>query len=180
MHPRPPPPSYWCIPFFFQVGPCPLHEIAVPAFSRSPLGCADTFSFQYLRSTPRISLKCFSSFALFLSASLSLFSLLSFTSVLYPPNFSMDSTSSWSPPKSFHIFSTDVVPSYSSSTFFCCFLQYKGTEVGAGALGGGVSGYEQFTAELQRVRDQRRILGDSKKTHSSFPWELETKGYTYT
>ena len=55
MHPRPPPPDYWYISFFFLVGPDPLHEIAVTAFSRSPLGCADTFSFQYLPSTPRIS-----------------------------------------------------------------------------------------------------------------------------
>ena len=55
VHPCPPPPDYWCISFFFLVGPGPLHEIAVSAFSRSPLGRADTFLFQYLASTPRIS-----------------------------------------------------------------------------------------------------------------------------
>ena len=57
-------------------------------FSCSRLGRADTFSFQYLPSTPRISLKCFS-FTLFLSVCLSRFSTLSFTFVLYPPNFSV-------------------------------------------------------------------------------------------
>ena len=61
---------------------------------------------QYLPSNPRISFKYVSSFTLFFSASLSLFSTLYFTSVLYPPNFSIDRTSSWSPPKYFHIFST--------------------------------------------------------------------------
>ena len=44
------------ISFFFLVGPGPVHEIDVLAFSSSPLGRADTFSFQYLQSTPRISL----------------------------------------------------------------------------------------------------------------------------
>ena len=103
-----PPPDYCFISFFFLVGPGPLHEIAVSAFSRSPLGRADTFSYQHLPSTPRIYLKCFSSFPFFLSASLSPSSILSFTTVLYPPNFSIDSTSSWSSPKSFHIFSTTL------------------------------------------------------------------------
>ena len=118
----------------FLVGPGPLHEIAVSAFSRSPFRRADTFSFQYLPSTPRIYFKRFSSFTSFLSAtSLSLSSVTSVTSVLYPPKFSIDSTSayswsppksypknppkfsmdstsaySWSPPKSFHIFSTTL------------------------------------------------------------------------
>ena len=55
MHPRPPPLDYLFISFFL-VGPGPLHEIAFSAFSRSPLGRANTFSFQYLPSTPRISL----------------------------------------------------------------------------------------------------------------------------
>ena len=50
--------------------------------------------------------KCFSFFTLFVSASRSFSSILSFTSVLYPPNVFKDSTSSWSPPKSFLIFST--------------------------------------------------------------------------
>ena len=39
------------------VGPGPLHEIAFSAFSRSPLGRANIFSFQYLPSTPRIYLR---------------------------------------------------------------------------------------------------------------------------
>ena len=41
---------------FFLAGPCPLHEIAVSAFSRSPLGRANTFSFLFLLLTPRKSL----------------------------------------------------------------------------------------------------------------------------
>ena len=55
MHPRPATPDYWCVSLFFLVGPGPVHEIAVSAFSRSPLGRANTFSFQYLSSTPCIS-----------------------------------------------------------------------------------------------------------------------------
>ena len=51
--------------------------------------------------------KCFS-FTLFVCACLSLSSILYFTSVSYPPNFSLDSTSSWSSPISFHIFSTTL------------------------------------------------------------------------
>ena len=50
----PPPPDYWYISFVFLVVPGPLHEIAASAFSRSPLGRADTFTFQYIPSTPRI------------------------------------------------------------------------------------------------------------------------------
>ena len=88
------------------------------------MGRAHTFSFQYLPSTPRISLTCFSSCTFFLSASLSLSSSLSFTSVLHPPNFSTDSsTYSWSPPKP-SIFFDYVIPSYSSSRF-CYFLSYS-------------------------------------------------------
>ena len=55
-----------------------------------------------------MSLECFSSLTLLLSASLSLFSIISLTSVSHPPNFYIDSTSSRSPPKSFHIFSTTL------------------------------------------------------------------------
>ena len=62
------------------VGPGPLHKIAVSAFSRSPSGRADTFSFQYLPQPPHVS-KCFSFFTLFLSASLSLSSIVHFASV---------------------------------------------------------------------------------------------------
>ena len=77
--------------------------------------------------SPYIS-KCFSSFTLFFRACLTLSSGLSSTSVLYPPNFSAhfsaDSTSSWSPPKSFHYFLDYVIPSYSSSPF-CFVLPYS-------------------------------------------------------
>ena len=43
---------------------------------------------------------CFSSFTVFLSASPSFSSIVYFASVLCPPNISIDSTSSWSPPES--------------------------------------------------------------------------------
>ena len=80
----PPPPDYWHTSFFFLAGPGPLHEIAVTAFSRSPLGRANTFSFLFLLLTPRKSLECSSPFTLFLIASLSRISIFYFTSVLYP------------------------------------------------------------------------------------------------
>ena len=44
----PPPPDCWYISFFFLADPGPLHEIAVSAFSRSPLGRENTFSFLIL------------------------------------------------------------------------------------------------------------------------------------
>ena len=51
--------------------------------------------------------------------------MLFFTHVWYPANFSTDSASSWSSPKSFDINVLDyVIPSYSSSPF-CCFLPYS-------------------------------------------------------
>ena len=120
MHLLPPPLDYWFTSFFFLAGPGPLHEIVVSAFSRSRLGRANTFQFLFLLLTPRKSLKCFSSFILFFSASLSLNSILYFTSVLYPANFSMDSISSWFPPISFHTFSTTLshpIPARPSVTF---------------------------------------------------------------
>ena len=52
--------------------------------------------------------KYYSSFTLFPGASLSLLSTLSFTSVLFLPNFSMDGISSWLPLLSFHAFSTTL------------------------------------------------------------------------
>ena len=64
------------------------------------------FSFQHLPSNPRISLKCVSSFTLFLRASLSRSSILCFTSVLYTPSFPMGSSTSSRSPKPFHTFST--------------------------------------------------------------------------
>ena len=55
------------------------------AFSRSPLGRANTLAFLSLLLNPRISLKVLVSFTLFCSASLALDSILSFASVLYLP-----------------------------------------------------------------------------------------------
>ena len=93
---------------FFLVGPGPLHEIAVSAFSRSPFGRATAFSFKCIfPEPPYISLACFSSFTLFLSANISL-AFFFFYFCLYPPNFSIDSISSWSPRNSFHVFSTTL------------------------------------------------------------------------
>ena len=43
VHLLPPPLDYWCTSFFFVAGPDPLHEIAISAFSCSPLARADTF-----------------------------------------------------------------------------------------------------------------------------------------
>ena len=74
--------------FAYSIGPC--RYVLIPISSLNP---------------PYIS-TCFSSFTLFLSASFSLSSIFSYTSVLHLPNFSIDSTSSWFSPKSFHIFST--------------------------------------------------------------------------
>ena len=44
------------VPFFFLAGPGPLHEITIPAFSRSPLGHANMSSFSSLLLTHRKSL----------------------------------------------------------------------------------------------------------------------------
>ena len=57
MHLLPPPLDYWYTSFFFLADPGPLHEIAVRAFSRSPLGRADTFSILVLLLTPHKSLR---------------------------------------------------------------------------------------------------------------------------
>ena len=43
-----PPPDYWYTYFLFLADPDPLQEIAVSAFSRSPLGRAHTFSSRYI------------------------------------------------------------------------------------------------------------------------------------
>ena len=94
--------------FFSLVGPGPLHEIAVSAFSRSPLGRANTFSFQYLPSTPRISPSDYPLSPYFVALAFFVSSVLSSTYVLYPPKFSIGSTSFWSSPIFFHIFSTTL------------------------------------------------------------------------
>ena len=51
-----PPLDYWYTSFFFLAGPGPLHEIAVSAFSRSPLGRANNYSILLLLLTPAKSL----------------------------------------------------------------------------------------------------------------------------
>ena len=81
---HPCPPDYWHISFF-RTSRSPTQNRSF-SFSRSPLGRANTFSFQNLPSAPRISLECFSSFTLFLSANLSLSCIIHFASALYPPN----------------------------------------------------------------------------------------------
>ena len=91
VHSLPPLLGYWFNSFFSLAGLSPLHGIAFSALLRSPLGRVSTFSFLSLPLTHRISLKCFPSFTLFLSASLSLLSIVSFTFVLCPPGFSVDS-----------------------------------------------------------------------------------------
>ena len=70
-----------------------------------------------MQNPPYIS-KCFLSFTLYFSTSPSLSSIISFTYVLHPPNFSIGSTSSWSPPKSFHVFSATLSHLVPARTFF--------------------------------------------------------------
>ena len=94
--------------FFFLAGPGHLHESAVQALSRSPLGRANTFSLLFLPSTPLISVKLFPDSILFRSASLSLLCILSSTSPLQFPNFPADIAPSWFPPISFRTFSTTL------------------------------------------------------------------------
>ena len=48
VHRLPPPPDYRYASLFFLAGPVPIHEIAVSAFSSSPLGRVNTSSFQCL------------------------------------------------------------------------------------------------------------------------------------
>ena len=74
----PPPLHSWYTSFFVLVGPGSLHEFAVSAFSRFPLGRATTFV-PYIFLPARISRRS-SPFTLFLGASLSL--VLSFLSLL--------------------------------------------------------------------------------------------------
>ena len=119
----PPPPDYWHTSFVCLAGPGPLHEIAVSAFSRSPLGREHTSSFLFLQLTPRKSLECSSSFTLLHSASLSLISIFSFLSCT-------PQTSLWT----VYIFlvSSNIlpyfldyaIPPYSSSPF-CYLLPYS-------------------------------------------------------
>ena len=139
VHLCPPPLSYWYASFLFLAGPGHLNEIAVSAFSRSPLGDANAFSFLALRLIPRISLERFSDFTLFLSASLSLLSIRPSTSALHLPNFSTDITSSWLPPAAFILsrlryptlfqlalllLSSTDLSTTAGNLFFCMFLTF--------------------------------------------------------
>ena len=90
----------------FLAGPNPLHEIAVSALSRKPLGRANTFSFLVLLLTPRKYQSVPPLSPCFLALAFPL--LPSFPSVVYTPNFSMNSISSWFHPVSFHTFSTTL------------------------------------------------------------------------
>ena len=65
----PPPPGYWYTTCFLPAGPGPLHKTAASAFSRSPLGRANTFfCFPIPWFNPPHSSKCFSDCTLFLTA----------------------------------------------------------------------------------------------------------------
>ena len=69
MHLLPPPPGYCYASFFVLAGPGHLHEIAVSAFTRSPLGRANKYSMLSLRLIPRMPIRvspisrCFSALA---------------------------------------------------------------------------------------------------------------------
>ena len=131
-----PPPGYWHTSFFFLAGPGHLHESAVSAFSRSPMGRANTFSFLFLLSISRIPLKCFSDPTLF--RSVSLYS----ASALYFPNFQADITSSRFPPMytSFHTFSTTLshhIPACPFVTFSLTALSTMAGNLFFGSSGGG-------------------------------------------
>ena len=80
--------------FLLPAGAGPLHKNVVSAFSRRPSGRAIAFEFLHFYFIPANISKCSFSFAFFRSANLPHTSILSFTLVLYPPNFSMDIISS--------------------------------------------------------------------------------------
>ena len=99
VHLLPPPLDYCYTSFFFRAGPGPPHKITASGFSRSPLGRANTFSFLYISSlTPRMYRnvpplsRCFLALR---GCHFFLPGMIYFTSALYPPNLSMDGTSSW-------------------------------------------------------------------------------------
>ena len=128
VHLRPPPPGYWYTSFFFLAGPGHLHEVSISAlFSRiNPLGsCKYVFIYIPGLTSCQVCLyycsKCFSDPTLFLSANLSLLSILSSTSALYLSNFSADITSSSRFPSiSFHVFSyllSHLIPARPFVTF---------------------------------------------------------------
>ena len=75
----------------FLAGPGPLHEIALSEISRSPMGRANTFSFQLLLLAPRKSLGVPPSSPLLLSTRRSLIFILSSTYILCPANLPMGS-----------------------------------------------------------------------------------------
>ena len=76
--------------------------------SRSLLGRANTISSLFLLLTPRKSLSVPPLSPCFLALVLSLFLIIYFTSVSYPSNVSMDSSSCWFPPIFSHAFSTTI------------------------------------------------------------------------
>ena len=84
-----PPPDYWCTSFFWS-GPGTPHEIVFSAFSRGPLGRANTFSFLFLLLTPRIPLPSHSPYFLVLRPIPFCTSNILFLCCMYPLNFSMD------------------------------------------------------------------------------------------
>ena len=106
------------ISFFSPVGPGPLHEIAVSAFCVAHWAVQKQFPSTMppqppAPSTPRTPLSA-SPLQLIPYEHLTFPSFncpFLFLQVLYPPNFSIGSTSSWSPPISSHIFLDDVIPS---------------------------------------------------------------------
>ena len=115
-----PPLDYWYTYFFLLAGPGPLHDTAVSAYSRS---CTYGFIAISSLNPPYISMCC-SSFTLFLSANLSLISILLCSSVLCAPQ-----TSPWTLTLLGFLLYTYIlphflayaIPSY-SSPLFPCFL----------------------------------------------------------
>ena len=126
MHLLLPPPGYWYISCFFLAGPGLLHDIAVLGVS-SRFGRVITFSFPPLLNPPNTCKHLFS-FTLFLGASLSLISIISFTAVVSPKRlygWYFFSVSSYILP----YFLDYAIPPYSTSPF-CYFLPYGSTSYG--------------------------------------------------
>ena len=110
---------------FFLAGPGPLHEIhCLSVFAQFIGPCKYVFIPIYSLNPPCIS-KYSSSFTLNLSASLSLISILLFTSVLYPENLcGQQYLFLFSSYILTHFLDTAIPPFYSSSPF-CYFLSYS-------------------------------------------------------
>ena len=106
------------------VGPGPLHDIAVSAFSRSPLGRADTFLFQFLLSTPRISLSDSPLSLFFLVLAFPFYYLFYICLVPAKLRYRQYQVPLLGSPLHPSIFLDYVIPSYSSSPY-CHFLSYS-------------------------------------------------------